>query len=169
MGALVAWAASAAWIASAALVGDPAYPWILAGVEKEAGGERSADMDRVPRRDRWGFRRRAYRHAHRTPVLYSRNQSRTNRALFNGRKGGGGTACRAALYELEMEMDRSLSGSQLYYPYHYCDLYLLCLASYLAKMIDLLVYLALTAVAEGIPETQAAAAAVVVAELSYRR
>ena len=36
-------------------------------------------------------------------------------------------------------------------------------------MIDWLVYLALTAVAENMAETQAAAAAVVVAELSYRR
>ena len=89
--------------------------------------------------------------------------------LYLVRKGGGGTACRAALYELEMEMDRSLSGSQLYYPLHYCDLYLPCWVSYLAAMIDLPVYLALTAVAESMPETQAAAAAVVVAELSYRR
>lgn len=67
-----------------------------------------------------------------------------------------------------MEMDRSLFGSQLYYPSHCYDLYLPCLASYLASMIDLLVCLALTAVAEGMLETQAAAAAVVVAELSYR-
>lgn len=79
--ALVAWAASAAWVASAALVAGPAYPWVLAGGGKEAAGGRSAGRGRDPRRDRWGFRRRACRHAHRTPVLYSRNQSRTNRAL----------------------------------------------------------------------------------------
>ena len=152
------------------MVAGPAYPWVMAGAGKEAGGGgRFADRDRGPRRDRWGFRRRSCRYAHRTPVLYSRNQSRTNRALLVVRKGGGGTACRVALYELEMEMDRSLSESQLYYPYHYCDLYPPCLASYLAAMVDLLVYLALTVVAEGIPELQAAAAAVVVAELSYRR
>ena len=84
------------------------------------------------------------------------------------RKGGGGTACRVALYELDMEMGRSLFGSQLYYSFHCCDLYLRCLASYLASMIGLLVCLALTVVAEGMLETQAAAAAVVVAELSYR-
>ena len=36
-------------------------------------------------------------------------------------------------------------------------------------MIDLSVYLTLMAVAEDMPETQAAAAAVVVAELSYPR
>ena len=147
----------------------PEYPWVIADVAKAVGDGRFADRDRVPRRGRRRFRRRAYRHAHRTPVLYSRNQSRTNRALFNIRKGGGGTACRVAQYELEMEMDRSSFGSQLYYPLHYCDLYLPCWASYLASMIDLLVYLALTAVAENMAETQAAAAAVVVAELSYRR
>lgn len=68
-----------------------------------------------------------------------------------------------------MEMGRSLFGSQLYYPFHYCDLYLPCLASYLASMIDLLVYSASTAVAEDMLETQAAVAAVAVAELPYRR
>ena len=68
-----------------------------------------------------------------------------------------------------MEMDRSLFESQLYYPLHYYDLYLLYLASYLASMIDLSVCLALTAVAESMLGIQAAAAAVVVAELSYRR
>lgn len=66
-------------------------------------------------------------------------------------------------------MGKSLIGSQLYYPFHCCDLCLQYLASYLASKIDLLVCLASTAVAEGMPETQAAAAAVVVAELSYRR
>lgn len=75
MAALAALAASAAWNASAALVAGPAYPWVI------AGGGRVADRDRDRRRDRWGVRRRACRHAHRTPVLYSRNQSRTNRAL----------------------------------------------------------------------------------------
>lgn len=68
-----------------------------------------------------------------------------------------------------MEMGRSSFESQLYYPFHCCDLYLPCLASYLASMIDLSVCLALTALAEGMPGTQAAAAAVVIAELSYRR
>ncbi len=82
MAALVASAAFAAWVAFAVLVAGPAYPWIMAGEAKEAVGGSFADRDRDPRRDRWGFRHRACRHAHRTPVLYSRNQSRTNRALF---------------------------------------------------------------------------------------
>ena len=68
-----------------------------------------------------------------------------------------------------MVKDRSLFESQLCYPFHCCGLYLLCYASYLALMTYLLVCLAVTAVAEGIREIQAAVAAVVVAELSYRR
>lgn len=56
------------------------------------------------------------------------NLGRTELYLIK-RKGGGGTACRVALYELEMEMGRSLFGSQLYYPLHCYDLYLPCLAS----------------------------------------
>ena len=56
------------------------------------------------------------------------NLGRTELYLMK-RKGGGGTACRVALYELEMEMDRSLFGYQPYCPFHCYDLYLPCLAS----------------------------------------
>jgi len=57
-----------------------------------AGGTYS-DMDRGQARrvDRWDLDRRSCRLVHRTPVLYSRNQSRTNIALSkeNGKEGAG--------------------------------------------------------------------------------
>lgn len=126
MAALIASAASAAWVASAALAADLGYPLGFVVWGEDAAGGMFADRGRDQRRDHWGSRRRAYRHAHRTPVLYSRNQSRTNRALLTVWKGRGGTACRVALYELEMVKDRSLFESQLCYPFHCCDLCLLC-------------------------------------------
>ena len=88
MVASVASAASGAWVASAVLVAGLAYPWIFAGAGRGAAGGRFADRDRGPRRDRWDSRRRAYRYARRTPVLYSRNQSRTNRALLSKERRG---------------------------------------------------------------------------------
>ena len=45
--------------------------------------------------------------AHRTPVLYSRNQPRTNRVLYDKKERGGGAACRVALYVLGTSPGRS--------------------------------------------------------------
>jgi len=54
---------------------------------------------------------RPYRLRHRTLVLYSRNQSRTNIALCKERKGGGGSACRVA--QCDSGMGRTGSTRQL--------------------------------------------------------
>jgi len=85
----VAEAASGVRIVSAAMEDGLPSPSDVAG-QLEAG----IGTDRV--RARWqncrsGLDRRAYRHAHRTPVLYSRNQSRTNIALYDkpGEVGAG--------------------------------------------------------------------------------
>lgn len=63
-----------------ALVADPAYPWVAVGLEEEAVAGRVEG--RAPGQPVCRcLGRRAYPLARRTPVLYSRNQSRTNIAL----------------------------------------------------------------------------------------
>ena len=82
-------AALDAWVGSVAvMVGHPYLPTDVGSLA--AGIER--DMDQAQWRScRWGLDHRACRHAHRTPVLYSRNQSRTNIALLqnHGKEGAG--------------------------------------------------------------------------------
>lgn len=56
------------------------------------GGVRDMGLAQIRR----GLGHRPYRLAHRTPVLYSRNQSRTNIALLKKRTRGEGSACRVA-------------------------------------------------------------------------
>ena len=70
-----------ALVALAALVGVLACPSAAAGLEEEAGGRIVVGMAPGRPNDHWDLDRQACRHAHRTPVLYSRNQSRTNIAL----------------------------------------------------------------------------------------
>ena len=62
------------------MAADPAYPWAVVGLEEEAvaGRVEGKNPDQLVCRC---LGRRAYPLAHRTPVLYSRNQSRTNIAL----------------------------------------------------------------------------------------
>ena len=71
-------------IASAVLGIDLAFPLYVHG--STAAGRW---VNRDPQSVRWGPSRRACPHARRTPALYSRNQPRTNRALYK-RKGKGG-------------------------------------------------------------------------------
>jgi len=124
--------ASAASIAYDASAVDLACPSVVAGSGEEAVEGMSAGKARGLRNHRQDSRRQAYPHAHRTPVLYSRNQSRTNRALYEKRKGGGGAACRVALCELEMGTDRSSSGFPPYCPSHYPGCHLWYWVSYSA-------------------------------------
>lgn len=59
---------------------DHAYPWVAVGLEEEAVAGRVEDKAPDQPMCRC-LGHRAYPLAHRTPVLYSRNQSRTNIAL----------------------------------------------------------------------------------------
>lgn len=68
-----------------------------AGVDSCGVGSEVWDRGMGLARLRLGLGRQPYRFVHRTPVLYSRNQSRTNIALCKEKKGGrNGTACRVA-------------------------------------------------------------------------
>lgn len=90
-------------IALVALEAGLACPLALhgsAGDDKGVGSQRDRGQD--PQRGRWVRVRRAYPHAHRTPVLYSRNQSRTNRALFK-KKGKDGAGQLAELLYMSLE------------------------------------------------------------------
>jgi hypothetical protein len=69
-----------------------------------------------------------------------------------------------------MVMGRSLSGpSQLHYPSRYCDCHLRYLGSWVASSVEWLEYSVWKVPAENIRGDHAAAAAVVVAELSNPR
>ncbi len=78
--ALTALLSSVASAASAAALA--CLTVVAADLGEEAAVEMIVGMDRGLRSRHQGYRRRAYRHAHRIPVLYSQNQSRTNRALL---------------------------------------------------------------------------------------
>ena len=78
-----------------------------------ADGESVRDMDQVQIRLALGLR--PYRFGHRTPVLYSRNQSRTNIALCKEMTKGGGKACRAAHNDSEMQETQSTPRRLLYF------------------------------------------------------
>ena len=67
--------------ASAVLAVVLACRLAIAGSEGEVALGMSVGKGRGLQSHRQDFRRQAYPHAHRTPVLYSRNQSRTNRVL----------------------------------------------------------------------------------------
>ena len=84
MSTAVAWMTlepSVAFGASAASVVVLACPWVIAGSGEESALGMPVGRARGLQSHRQDFRRQAYPRAHRTPVLYSRNQSRTNRVL----------------------------------------------------------------------------------------
>ena len=104
---LVGWSVASAVAKSFA----PVQSLALSSRSSEVDGGRIAvDMCRVAGRATGRIRLRRHRFgrasiafvAYRTPVLYSRNQSRTNTVLLMGM----GSTCRADLYVLEMEKDK---------------------------------------------------------------
>ena len=84
-------------------------------------GLAEAVRDMARERFRRGLGRRPYRLGRRTPVLYSRNQPRTNIVPRKEKTEGGGTACRVAQYESGkpvMDNTRQLQECLPYHPSH---------------------------------------------------